>query len=443
MTDLNNAAPLGTASLESVYSAPAMLRLQPSTFSKQNPEKWLQIRAAIIISLDVLRARVKNIVGMPIEISLLFNAFTEEKMGHYIVEMDQFGFEKVYADSGGLQMVTTNREITPELKAQIYKTQRIADYGFCFDEIPLGIKEGVDPETAKHRSQTGSKIFKQQDFARCIAATAENIRDQTEAFEGAKTKAFYILQGNSAEEMYQWFEGGTSVLEPAHYKKIQGLAPADTCMGNGELESVEMLTACHRLHNDFPDYVGNHIHFLGVGSPSRLLPVIFLAQGGYLDKDTHVSFDSSTASMSLIMGNLVMPDGRRVRRGVKETVGFMTTFYDEMHDTLAETCGEIGREEFYAHVLKYHKSIADLINNAPPHMEVWLRAAVSIMPLWQVVGFFQSAMNSVNSPEKHYSALGFLRQVKTEDDMNHWRRQFSRYLKSSRIDRVVSNTLVF
>ena len=434
--------PLGV-SLEACMSAPAMLRLQPSVWAKENPDEWLKVRAAIIVSLDHIRETLKKTVGVPVQVSLLFNAFTEDTIGQYICDMDRYGFDRLYADSGGLQMVTTNKTITPQLKQQIYKTQKIADFGFCFDEIPLGIKDGVDPETAKHRSQTGSKIFKQQDFDACIASTALNIKEQTEAFRDSTTKAFYILQGNSSEEMYRWFEGGTKVLENEHYRYIQGLAPADTCIGNGELESVEMLSACHRIYNDFGERINPHIHFLGVGSPSRLLPVIFLAQGGYLDNKTHVSFDSSTQSMSLIMGNLVMPDGRRVRRGIKETVGFMMSFYDHMHDIIAELCGECDRETFYQHVLKYHKSIADLINNAPPEFNTFMRACITIMPMWQIGGFFQQAMNDVNCPKKHYSALGFLRQVKTEDDMQHWRRQFSRYLKSSRIDRVISNTLEF
>lgn len=430
--------------LNYVFSAPAMLRLQPSVWAKENADDWLRVRAAIAVSLDVIRKKTTAITNEKVDISLLFNAFTEDTIGKYIVDMERYGFDTLYADSGGLQMVTTNRTITPDLKKQIYEVQKLANYGFCFDEIPLGLKEGVDPETGKHRSQTSSKLFRQGEFEECIASTARNIKEQTEAFQGTDTKAFYILQGNSADEMYRWFEGGTKILEPHHYAHLQGMAPADTCLGNGELESVEMISAARRLRNDFGvERTGNHIHFLGVGSPSRLLPAIFLSQGGYLHEDTYVSFDSSTASMSLIMGNLTSASGRRVRRGIVETVGFMMEFYDDMHDVIAEFCGEVGREEFRQHALKHFKSIADMINNAPPHMNVWMRAAITIMPLWQVVGFFRQTMDRINSPDVQYSGLGLLRQVKTEDDMSAWKRQFAKYLKSSRIDRVRENTLVF
>lgn len=430
--------------LNYVFSAPAMLRLQPSVWAKENPDSWLRVRAAIAVSLDVIRAKTTAITNEKVDISLLFNAFTEDVIGKYIVDMDQYGFDTLYSDSGGLQMVTTKRTITPALKKEIYEVQKLTDYGFCFDEIPLGLKEGVDPETGKHRSQTSSKLFRQGEFDACIEATARNIKDQTEAFQGTKTKAFYILQGNSADEMYRWFEGGTKILEPHNYAHLQGLAPADTCLGNGELESVEMISAARRLREDFGDAMtGNHIHFLGVGSPSRLLPAIFLSQGGYLKEDTYVSFDSSTASMSLIMGNLTSANGRRVRRGIMETVGFMLEFYDDMHDVLAEFCGEVSRETFLAHIMKHHKSIADMINHSPPEMVVWMRAAMTIMPLWQVVGFFQQTMDRINSPDVQYSGVGLLKQVKSEDDMRHWKRQFGRYLKSSRIDRVRENTLVF
>ena len=430
--------------LNYVFSAPAMLRLQPSVWARENPDDWFKVRAAIVSSLDVIRKKTSAITKEHVDISLLFNAFTEDNIGKYINEMDRYGFDTLYADSGGLQMVTTNRKITPELKREIYEVQKLANFGFCFDEIPLGLKEGVDPNTAKHRSQTSSKLFKQDDFDACIASTAQNIKAQTEAFIGTETKAFYILQGNSAEEMYRWFEGGVSVLEKEHFGQLQGLAPADTCMGNGEMESVEMLAACHRLRKDFgEERVGNHIHFLGVGSPSRILPALFLSQGGYLDKDAYVSFDSSTASMSLIMGNLTSASGRRVRRGIRETVGFMMEFYDDMHAVIAEFCGEVTREAYYEHVMTHYKSIADLINNSTGVLNIFMRAAVTIMPLWQVTGFFQQTMDTVNSPGKQFSALGFLREVRTDDDLNAWRRQFSRYLKSSKIDRVNDNMLVF
>jgi hypothetical protein len=56
----------------------------------------------------------------------------------------------------------------------------------------------------------------------------------------------------------------------------------------------------------------------------------------------------------------------------------MMEFYDDMHDVIAEFCGEVSREEFHQHALKHFKSIADMINNAPPHMNVWMRAAITL-----------------------------------------------------------------
>ena len=426
------------------FSAPAMLRLQPTTWARENPEPWLRVRGAIAAGLDYVRAQSSQITGEDVKISLLFNAFTEHLAGKFILENEGYGFDTLYADSGGLQMVTTNRTITEELKAQVYEVQKMADYGFCFDVIPLGIKEGVDPETARHRSQTGSKLFRQADFDDCIVKTALNVRAQTEAFVGTKTKAFYILQGNSADEMYRWFAKGAEHLEEHHFAQLQGLAPADTCIGNGELESVEMIAAAQRIRRDFGvDKIGNQIHFLGVGSPSRLLPAIFLGQGGYLDKDAYVSFDSSTASMSLIMGNMTMPNGQRLRRGTRETVTFMMAFYDVMHDLVAEFTGGMPRDVYQEHVTKHHKSIAELVSSVGAGYDLFMRAAVTLMPLWQVCGFFQQAMDRVNDPEVQYSGIGLLRQVATEDDLAAWKREFSKYLKSSRIDRVRSNTLVF
>lgn len=430
--------------LEYVFSAPAMLRIVPTKWGKENPEGLARFNIGVATTLSYLRETLADITKADIKISLLFNAFTEDSIGKFICDQGKFGFDSLYADSGGLQMVTTNREVTPALKAQIYETQKLANYGFCFDEIPLGTKEGVNAETAKHRSQTASKIFRQNEFDACIDSTARNLKEQTEAFMGTETKAFYILQGNNSEEMVRWFRGSQKYFTPDHYKQLQGLAPADTCMGNGALESVDMISACHHLRNEFGrENVGDHIHFLGVGSPSRLLPAVFLSQGGYLDPDVHVSFDSSTGSMCLIMGNMVNRDGTRVRRRLQETIALFMSFFDEMEPVLRPIYGETDRDQFHRHVFEHYKSLADLINNAPPELEHFMRIAATALPLWQTVGFFNSLMASINDPETQMSGLGFLSSVKTDDDMRAWRKQFQNYLKSSKIDRVTNNILSF
>ena len=227
-------------------------------------------------------------------VSALYNGYTEKQHVECFEKLDNLGAHSIYADSGGLQIVTAGKSVTTEIKAEIYKQQAYADYAMCFDVIPL--TSIAVTRTRNERSNVGNKVFNQDEHSAAGVATGQNIKAQTTYFRsiGAKTKVIMIIQGNTPEDMVDYFNQIASQLEPEDYDNIGGMAVADTCMGNGERESIDMLKGARAITKICHPNVNRHLHILGVGSLSRLRPILYLINSGYLDSFERVSYDSSS-----------------------------------------------------------------------------------------------------------------------------------------------------
>ena len=249
-------------------------------------------------------------------ISIMYNAFTEEDKLKFFdyYEYQKCGFQNLYADSGGLQIVTRHLEMTEALKDQIYHTQMRSDYAMCFDEIRL--TRDTIAQTRNERSQAQNKIFQQGQHKEAGFETGKNIKNQIETFKrnNAKTKVIVILQGNKRNHMLDFYGEIEKQLTLEDYDHIGGFAVADTCIGSGQLQVIEMLRAARQIsHVAHPNFY-NHLHLLGIGSIPRLSPAIFLKKSGYLDKIDYISYDSSKISQSFMVGAAIL-DGKINRLG--------------------------------------------------------------------------------------------------------------------------------
>ena len=140
--------------LEYVISACGMMGVFTNHVYDNHREVW---RDSLIELMQCLNESIaKKVKNTNPTVATLFNAYTESSFTDRIAALNNMGAAKLYADSGGLQIVTAGKKITPEIKQQIYKTQTAADYAMCFDEIALGSFSVT--RTRNERSNVGNKI---------------------------------------------------------------------------------------------------------------------------------------------------------------------------------------------------------------------------------------------------------------------------------------------
>jgi len=288
--------------LDYVISACGMM----GVFTPDHEASWFpEYKNATISLMGSLKKRIaETCYNTNPLVSTLYNAYTEKNHVEEFKRLSNLGSESVYADSGGLQIVTAGKSITDEIKNQIYKTQTYADYAMCFDVIPLSSVSLT--RTRNERSNVGNKIFHSVDHQKSAFATGDNIKAQTTYFRnvGAKTKVIIIVQGNNIQDMVDFYNNIASRLTDEDYANIGGMAIADTCMGNGELESIEMLCAAKKISQVCHPNVRKHLHVLGVGSIYRMRPILYLLKSGYLSEFERVSYDSSSHTSTFQYGLL-------------------------------------------------------------------------------------------------------------------------------------------
>lgn len=431
--------------LRYVFSAPAMIRVNKSSWEDENPEDWIKVRSMITEGIQRLQGDIKHrIEGTTFGMDILFNAYTEKDMGERIATLDKFGFEKLYADSGGLQIVTAGKTVDDSLKASIYQTQSVADYAMCFDEIPVRNIEGVAVDSKSNRSQTGNKHYLPELKHASATKTAENIREQIEVLDkfGTPTTVHYIVQGNTHDDMLEWFADGAKVLTPDHYKKVGGLALADTCMGNGPMESIDMLVAYNRIRGEFgEEYTKNHVHLLGLGSVKRLLPVFYMMNSGLLPKNMTISFDSTTFSMSYFMGRFLDSSGHKIEKGehaYRKMFHEVWKYFGDIYTKYAPECDE---QEFVDHVVKEIRSLADSINNSHDRIAPVVRANITLTICWQILGFIKNVEHALNHAKYDRSPLGLIQDVTSFEEYQQWQAKHGHKVRSMRIKRKFNNTI--
>lgn len=315
--------------LNYIMSAPGMTGVFTSL--DEYPDVVSPLRDYTIKATNQVRTNLKNICkNTTPEVDILYNAYTEARLTSELELKGNLGFSEVYADSGGLQIVTAGKEITEDLKNSVYKNQTYADFAMCFDVIPLSSIS--DKRTRNERSNTKNKIFRQDDHREAGRLTGINIKNQADYFrsQNAKTKIIIIVQGNTAQDMEMYFREIEKQLKPEDYDYIGGMAVADTCMGNGEAESIEMLKGARIITKDCHENVKKHLHILGVGSITRMRPVIYLINSGYISNFQQVSYDSSSHTCCYDYG-LVKLNGTCKPlggTGTKKAVEYFSDVYD-------------------------------------------------------------------------------------------------------------------
>lgn len=413
-----------------VLSAPSYIGLAPTKESKETPDTY---KLFVDLTTDCVRRVKRDLTrldsSIEIDVDILFNAFTEKLFGVHLRKYDNFGLSKMYADSGGLQIVTIGKSITSELKKEIYKVQSVADFAMCFDEIPT--RSLTTGNTKNSRMDVGNKMFYYNDMKQCALATAENIKEQCEVLSSINdtTNVFYIVQGNTHTDMVEWFHHGSTVLKD--YSRIGGLALADTCMGTGQRESVEMFMAYKKIHDDFgSDVIKKHVHLLGIGSVSRLMPLLYCSKN-LLPNDLTVSFDSTSISCAYAMGTLKNLDSSEVKK--HEYKSYFTDIVRYFEEDIRKHYPEFDSEVFIEHYTANVMSKSKTINNPPHDKRFVVQAHIVSTLMYQLFPFFRKFLGVISSIGNQETHLNYLSKSKTYQDSKHWLKYYGKYVDSKKI----------
>lgn len=406
--------------LEYVFSGCNMMELPPRKHETCDITNKIIENGISKIRYDIN----KKLPMFEVKLSLLYNAYVEPLRGQAFGDF-KYGFDRIFADSGGLQIITRGLQITNEQKTKVYEKQSPANFSMCFDEIPV---ETCTIKTS--RATVADKKFIVKRKSDCARITSLNVKEQIDKLSPyTHNKVVHIIQGNNAQDMIEWADISFKNFDS---EKIGGLAMAGTCIGNGAKETIEMLCAYKKISEKYN--FSKQLHLLGVGSLERLKPVLNLLQSGYIDKTTIVSFDSSSASMSLMMGRLVDINGVtiEVKKGVlleNHINDFIDFFYD-----IISTHIQVTKKEIF---VSLYDNIESLVECAQAND--LNKSLVPLLVAFNLIGFFKNINDYVDTIDN--SPIGLLRNVETDDDMNEYNRQYGYLINSKRIYREENFTL--
>ena len=371
-------------------------------------------------------------------IATLFNAYTEDAFVPRFASLGNLGSNSLYADSGGLQIVTAGKQVTDEIKAEIYKTQTAADYAMCFDVIPL--ESLSDSRTRNERSNVGNKVFNEANHLESGRLTGLNIKEQIKTFRehSAKTKVIMIIQGNNSEDMVNYYTEIAHQLTEKDYDNIGGMAMADTCIGNGTLESIEMLRGAKLISKVCHPNMKNHLHILGVGSISRMRPILYLTKSGYLDSFKKISYDSSSHTSTFDYGLLKVNGTCRALGSTRtdRAEDHFRNVYKLFENTLSDLCtedelvdiilGDGVRDWRYSTVKEHAIKL--------PDNQMIVGYLCKVLHTYFQINNFMKCLDNV-LVEKSNTDIGRLLDVHSDSDMDSWFKFISKHVRSKRIKR--------
>ena len=404
--------------IDYVFSAPKALRVMPTKIYKQD-QQYIELRKEIVHK--ILTRIIDNINSHSkhchVSLSLLANAYTEQNILRYYNE-ERYLFKNIYADSGGLQVMTLGYVITDKIKEKIYNHQDLADIGFCLDEIPVSILADIDNKSA--RTNMTSKIFDYSKFRECAIKTAENVKEQLTYLK--KAKVSYIVQGNTYKDMIEWVDIGFGILGEENIKKLHGIALADSCMGNAQLESCDMAYVMNKIYDKY-DNLEKNVHLLGVGAATRMLPFII-----FNTKNINISADSTSHSMNFTMGNTISMHDK-----VYNDFDSYKHFVEDIYDILSYYTPGFDIDELANFILKNNRNCPDLENmcHDKNHPYYFIGTIIPFMfNVWTVNDLF----NKVNIIYDEDPYLNLLKDTKDENYLE-WRSKYHHKIKSNRIKR--------
>lgn len=232
--------------------------------------------------------------------SVLFNAFVEQNLGKYINQMLSGVINNIYADSGGLQIVTKGELLTPDLKAKVYDIQaKYSTIAMSFDEIPVIL---TGDRSTFHDVST--RYYDPDILEEKARLSGKNLKEQIILFLNlnSKSRPMMILQGNDFNSYQKWLDYMVEEIGVGYLPYIKGIASGASALGQKTLEDVERMFILSTLHYPI-ELSTDHIHLLGVGSLSRFFPLRALQSLSFFNNEKIISYDSTTHTSGLSLGS--------------------------------------------------------------------------------------------------------------------------------------------
>lgn len=387
--------------------------------------------------LDYINGGFERMNTDPIhKMGVLYNAFIEPKYGNMFKRRHRPHLHSIHADSGGLQVMTLGKKITPELKRQIYTQQATnSDMGMCFDEIPVITTGKTSVAT------TAGRYFDERIVRERALKTGHNILEQERIFEelGTQAEVCAIVQGHDGDSLKVWADSLREVMGHDFHK----VSFTDTSMGTGMLEDakVAFYSAAYRG-------TGNHIHFLGVGSIRRLLPMIVFMQNGVYE-NLHISYDSTSHTSGIQKGKYYIGLDSDLIRGGTGAVQFPKE-RNYVWERIFQDINQIHQFPFDMEYF-YQMSTTSPTKNQKsggcmtgPIFTSWALFVGSVVNFQKDVNRLleskEALLDFIKIP-LHRSIYEALYQVKTVDDFVNWEKQCGRYLPSDPLPKLNHKTL--
>ena len=357
--------------------------------------------------------------------SLLFNGCFEKNFGQIFKNYKRH-VDEIMTDSGGLQIVTQGRTVTPEIKKEVYTVQgKYSNTGLSFDEIPISFSG-----ESSGRMQTSDRWFDPDKFEDCAKLTGENIKNQIQTFldMDSKTKPIFIAQGTDYETYMKWTEIALKQIPKDHHKYIAGVAMGAASLGTGQLEDIKRAFYFTQLPINT-----RRLHILGVGAVRRIAPFLVFSQNG-LYKDLHISYDSTTHSSGVVMGRSYLND--KVLKFPKEFCKEYETMFDAFKLT-PYMPKELTLELFYEILTTSSMKFKEKYGSRNIYIKCFLGFTCFCVSkfIHHMEKCFTNKENIIklgkNSKDKN--VFNSLYSIKSYDDFLSWERNVSRTVKSTKI----------
>lgn len=373
--------------------------------------------------------------------SFLYNAYAEPGIGKGMWSNYIGAVDKIYSDSGGLQVVTRGIDPTYELRSKVYDSQgSSSNIAMSFDLIPVRASNQTSSVT-----DSSTRTFDRSFFEEAALASAKYLEEQIDHFDKMEsaTKPLLIVHGNNLNDFCRWVEIFLDHIPEEKHHKIAGLSLSGASLGWGELENIERLFAFSQIQA--PDYLKKHLHLLGVGAPARMVICSIFSMSGLYDKDIRISYDSTAHSACVPRGQRVRPGGSVECYGRDDLVkmhGFreeleekfpgmieldFTAFSEVLTITRIAWAEKYGKDQLHHYHLAYYlATMASVLNSTA----LTYRNSTSKDALVEYCG--TKGIAEYMLP---------LLKVKTLDDFNHWMKNIGTHVKSERITSEVDSNI--